>query len=40
MKIFAISTVGSQCSGLEPVMITHFNSIVLMFCDWFWEIGM
>lgn len=40
MKIFAVSTVGSQCSGLEPVMITHFSSNVLTFCDWFLEIGM
>jgi len=40
MKIFAVSTVGSRCSGLQLVMITHFNSIVLTFCDWFWESGM
>jgi hypothetical protein len=40
VEIFAVSTEGAQCSGLEPVTITHFNSIVLTFCDWLREIGM
>jgi hypothetical protein len=34
-----ISTAASLCSWIRCFIVTHFYSIVLTFCDWFWWNG-